>query len=519
MLKITKICIILFLLVLLYPNPSTFGEENVRVLKAAQTELDFWLKVIPKADFYNYGFIDEYELKKVSLGDPIPIYNIDSNKIMNYKGEKIITLFSPFSGTWMVPIQIEDEYRSLLTVEKVKENYKVAGIGKAQIASQMYNAKKYFLKGKKAHDVKYVRAQTKFRNDFLLINVDSETEKLVPLTGSFDNYEFNSKKILNQLKHEYKTAKENIKKHRSAIFKESLMVQEKNITDSPKYMTNPAKTKVLFVPVRIQEGQMWCWLAVSQAVLAYYGSCKKQCELLQWVFNHPVNNGKVEPITGTLANNINGVCLNSAVYYGVAEWPPGIQGILSERNIPTSMLVAGTKPFNEIINEINGNHPIVVFLPGHYIVVRGYTNIEQFEILHIMDPSSGYESLQSNQLNWSHHMTTRSVFASIVDSDNDFVEACNDNCVNKPNTSQVDSDNDGLGDACDNCPQIANANQEDSDCDGVGNLCDTQHNWLGCQGKPSLPKIYDPFWKIKDPIGPQINPIKKTFIPQKNPVK
>jgi len=59
-----------------------------------------------------------------------------------------------------------------------------------------------------------------------------------------------------------------------------------------------------------------------------------------------------------------------------------------------------------------------------------------------------------------------------IDSDDDGLMDCVDNCPTVANPTQVDTDADGVGDACDNCPTVANPSQGDADGDGVGDACD-----------------------------------------------
>ncbi len=79
-----------------------------------------------------------------------------------------------------------------------------------------------------------------------------------------------------------------------------------------------------------------------------------------------------------------------------------------------------------------------------------------------------------------------------IDTDNDGIDDCVDNCPNDSNLTQSDLDNDGVGDVCDfcpldslndidddtvcgdidNCPTVANSDQTDADNDGFGAACD-----------------------------------------------
>jgi len=59
-----------------------------------------------------------------------------------------------------------------------------------------------------------------------------------------------------------------------------------------------------------------------------------------------------------------------------------------------------------------------------------------------------------------------------VDTDEDGVIDCEDNCPLTPNLNQEDADGDGVGDVCDNCPDVPNPDQTDSDSDGEGDACE-----------------------------------------------
>lgn len=59
-----------------------------------------------------------------------------------------------------------------------------------------------------------------------------------------------------------------------------------------------------------------------------------------------------------------------------------------------------------------------------------------------------------------------------IDSDNDGLADCLDNCLQFPNPDQEDADGDGIGNVCDNCPGHENPSQIDRDGDGIGDVCD-----------------------------------------------
>jgi hypothetical protein len=65
------------------------------------------------------------------------------------------------------------------------------------------------------------------------------------------------------------------------------------------------------------------------------------------------------------------------------------------------------------------------------------------------------------------------------DRDGDMVKDADDNCPDKPNTSQANEDGDKFGDACDPCPIDMNDTPSDPDGDGVADICDPHPNTAG----------------------------------------
>jgi len=98
-----------------------------------------------------------------------------------------------------------------------------------------------------------------------------------------------------------------------------------------------------------------------------------------------------------------------------------------------------------------------------------------------IDPATGYFSGRAwgENIGWitfgsgpPEGWTVRTSWCPSIDSDNDGVVDCQDNCPAVFNSDQANADGDLTGDVCDNCPTVANYGDADSDNDGAGDACD-----------------------------------------------
>ncbi|MCI5223643.1 MAG: hypothetical protein D3924_13475 [Candidatus Electrothrix sp. AR4] len=163
--------------------------------------------------------------------------------------------------------------------------------------------------------------------------------------------------------------------------------------------------KELLVPVTGQLQGYWCWVAVSQAVLDYNGIHLEQCSIVEWTLNQ---NG---------SGDITDVCENPSAY-NYSENPPGVEGILTNNGVPTTLPILRALSFDEIKNEINNNNPIIRLTAwdggAHYTVVRGYDDTN--EVVHIMDPGGAgsyysrtyTDAVNEGSVEWTRSMTTNS---------------------------------------------------------------------------------------------------------------
>jgi len=95
-----------------------------------------------------------------------------------------------------------------------------------------------------------------------------------------------------------------------------------------------------------------------------------------------------------------------------------------------------------------------------------------------------------------------SIYWVLLDTDDDGLINCKDNCPAISNPDQRDTDSDGIGDVCDNCPFAYNPAQSDIDKDGIGDLCDNDIDGDGIpNGIDNCPLIFNLDQKDKNGNG------------------
>ncbi len=120
-------------------NSMALGNGNRNIYQPAEFELDSILIIagqqissfindIPQENLNEYGFISKNDFKKISFGTPIAVYRLENSYII-------------FTSTWRVPIIVDNEYRSLLTIIKKNYEYQAVDFG-AKVLAHEFSTKK-----------------------------------------------------------------------------------------------------------------------------------------------------------------------------------------------------------------------------------------------------------------------------------------------------------------------------------------------------------------------------------------
>ena len=102
-------------------NAQSTNPVTESVLKTAKSQISNFTRDLPESDLASYGFNNRTEFEKIGFGDPIPVYTLKDSVVV-------------FTSTWRVPLVIEGEYRSLLTVIEADGQYKAVDFGASELA-------------------------------------------------------------------------------------------------------------------------------------------------------------------------------------------------------------------------------------------------------------------------------------------------------------------------------------------------------------------------------------------------
>lgn len=123
----------------LFFSIGTIGYCGLPIHEIAKNGLSTWLDNIPKGEEADYGFIEPIDKDRITLGNPIKVYEF----IPDFRQTRKENIYSYLEkiDEFLVPIKNDGEIISLLTIAKLSENdsYEIHGIGSAKIAKSLSN--------------------------------------------------------------------------------------------------------------------------------------------------------------------------------------------------------------------------------------------------------------------------------------------------------------------------------------------------------------------------------------------
>jgi hypothetical protein len=105
------------------------------VQTVAMTDLQPFLNKIPAGRETEYGFRNREEFLRASVETPVQVFTINPDSMRNGidpKGNYLIPLYE-----WRVPVVVDGEFRSLITVSMVNNTLKTVELGGESLAKEM----------------------------------------------------------------------------------------------------------------------------------------------------------------------------------------------------------------------------------------------------------------------------------------------------------------------------------------------------------------------------------------------
>ncbi|OIP00895.1 MAG: hypothetical protein AUJ97_07485 [Bacteroidetes bacterium CG2_30_32_10] len=142
------------------------NSETDSILRTAKNQIHLLIDNIPEANLNDYGFNNKAEFEKISFAPLIKIYTLKDTSII-------------FTNTWRVPVVVDNEYRSLLTIINEDGVYKAVDYGASILA-------KAFLAKKTNQTIGLLRVY-ELKSDFLMeVNTQNQL-KFVPIENANSN--------------------------------------------------------------------------------------------------------------------------------------------------------------------------------------------------------------------------------------------------------------------------------------------------------------------------------------------
>ena len=176
----------IFLLIFYFAAAPVTGLSDFGIRKAAERDLPHFLESIQAGDEPSFGFENRQEFKKILLGQPYRLVTIDPAALARFHPQDSRHFYS--LEVWRFPLVCEGKIRSLLTVAKVRGQWKAVALGATGLAKEIQD----FEAG--LSDQQQVKRRSILRFfqlgvDFLILS-DSDNHKdlltgqLMPLTSA-----------------------------------------------------------------------------------------------------------------------------------------------------------------------------------------------------------------------------------------------------------------------------------------------------------------------------------------------
>lgn len=149
---------------------------------AARTGLPRFLHAIAQDDPGRFTFASLEEIERAELGEPFQVFTIPPRDILDYDGRAPVSSLIQPADIWFFPVLVDDDIKTLLTVEQSHGTWKAVAIGSSNLARQWFDIVKTYprIQGYEPSFVRVYQAAA----DFVLLDRSPEPQAAVPLRST-----------------------------------------------------------------------------------------------------------------------------------------------------------------------------------------------------------------------------------------------------------------------------------------------------------------------------------------------
>lgn len=191
----TAVCLVTLLLAAAFASVAFADTPPAEVQSAAEEGLAHFFSTIPAEELALLGFETSQDVEAATLGAPLEQFTLTSDALTAYASGDALAPLLTSTNSWLFPILVNGEARSVLTVSKIDGQWQGGDIGGAPLAAALQAAETELpamlqqARAASASTTRFIRIFP-IRADFLYVQA-GEAEYLMPLmaTGSSFNLE------------------------------------------------------------------------------------------------------------------------------------------------------------------------------------------------------------------------------------------------------------------------------------------------------------------------------------------
>lgn len=182
-----SLCLLIFLvafMLLSLPGLSASQRQDPphEVVSVAAEGLPAFLQAIPPGEITHFNFISPRELEQATLGVPFQIHTIDPRDILKHDGHSPVADLVRPTDVWLVPVVVDDRFRTLLTVDRIDGVWRAVSIGASGLAEEWEALENTYPK-QQGYELTFVRVYQAV-SDFVLLDQPRHEDAMIPMRSA-----------------------------------------------------------------------------------------------------------------------------------------------------------------------------------------------------------------------------------------------------------------------------------------------------------------------------------------------